>query len=154
MNKIILIAIIVFAVLGIIYFIGSRDTVVEPVDITELTETEELTIDEPIESVEPVKEEPKEIISGDNTINGFVQCLADAGMVIYGSRTCPACRQLAESFGGYDAISLIYVECSEEWERCSQEMKTNYVPEIQIKGVLYNGSRDLNALAEKTGCKL
>jgi len=86
--------------------------------------------------------------------DNFVQCLAKAGMVIYGSKTCPACAALVEGFGGYDEISPIYVECSEEGDRCSQEMKTYYVPEIQIKGEIYTGPRDLDSLAAATGCKL
>ena len=90
------------------------------------------------------KEEPKT----------FVQCLADKGVVIYGMRTCPACKQLADSFGGYDAISLIYVECTEEQERCRNEMKTKYVPEIQIMAELFENGRTSEALAKATGCAI
>lgn len=84
----------------------------------------------------------------------FVQCLADEGVIIYGMRTCPACKQLADSFGGYDAISLIYVECTEEQERCRNEMKTKYVPEIQIMAELYKEGRTPEALAKTTGCAI
>jgi len=84
----------------------------------------------------------------------FIQCLADAGVVIYGSRTCPACAQLVESFGGYDKIALIYVECNEEREKCSSEMQTNYVPEIQIQGELYSGPRSPDNIADAVSCNI
>ncbi len=90
---------------------------------------------------------------GSGNSNNLVSCLAEAGMVIYGSRTCPACTALADSFGGYEKIKEIYVECTEEQERCGLEMQTNYVPEIQIKGEVYNDPRDLESLAEVTNCK-
>lgn len=88
-----------------------------------------------------------------SVVSNLVSCLAEAGMVIYGSRTCPACAALADSFGGYEKIEEIYVECTEEQERCGLEMQTNYVPEIQIKGEVYNGPRDPDSLAEVTNCK-
>jgi len=84
----------------------------------------------------------------------FIQCLANEGVVIYGMRTCPACKQLADNLGGYDAISLIYVECSQEQERCRSEMKTKYVPEIQIMRELYKDGRTPQDLSSATGCAI
>lgn len=84
----------------------------------------------------------------------FIQCLADRGLVIYGSRTCPACAQLVESLGGHEAVNPVYVECAEERERCNQNMQTNYVPEIQINGQVYAGSRAPEALGEAVGCPI
>jgi len=98
--------------------------------------------------------EPEKETEAEKEPETFVQCLANEGVVIYGMRTCPACRQLADSFGGYDAISLIYVECSQEQERCRNEMKTNYVPEIQIIGELFEGRRTPQDLSSATGCAL
>ncbi len=83
----------------------------------------------------------------------FIECLADAGMVVYGSATCPACGQFAQSLGGYDKIAPIYVECTIEGEKCMKGMQTNYVPEIQINGAVYEGSRSPAVLAEITGCE-
>ncbi len=88
----------------------------------------------------------KQEVSGD-----YIACLKDAGVVIYGTKTCPACTALAESMGGYDVIAPIYVECWDEEERCALEMKTNYVPEIQINGEVYQGNRDM--LGQEVGCK-
>lgn len=85
---------------------------------------------------------------------GLIECLAANNFIIYGSRTCPACAQLVESLGGYEEVAPIYVECSDEGDRCAENMQTNYVPEIQISGEIYAGSRDPQALAEQVGCQL
>ncbi len=95
----------------------------------------------------------------DNQTNGrdelsFVECLADAGVVIYGSNTCPACAKLSEEYGGYEKMGPIYVECSEEWERCNKEMLVGYVPAIQINGEIFEGWGSPKNLAEETGCKI
>ena len=88
---------------------------------------------------------------------GFISCLAENDLVIYGVKTCPACQELVESLGGYDIVDPIYVECSEqgtveEQKQCKENKETNYVPEIQINGELYEGSRDPEALGEEVGC--
>lgn len=85
-------------------------------------------------------------------ISKFVGCLADFGMVVYGNAGCPACRQFVEFFGGYDIVSSIYVECSEQRERCNEEAKTGYVPEVQLNGEVYQGVRDFEAFSQATGC--
>lgn len=87
-------------------------------------------------------------------ISALVNCLAENNVVIYGSATCPACLELANSFGGYEAIKPIYVECTDQQERCIREMQTNYVPEIHINGEVYNGPRSPEILADITGCEM
>ena len=89
----------------------------------------------------------------------FIECLAEAGVVIYGSQTCPACFQLEQEYGGKAVIGPIYLDCSglgseEETKRCMEEMQTRYVPEIQIKGEFFEGWGSPEALAEVTGCTL
>ncbi len=98
-------------------------------------------------------------VSDDNgdapaTYASLVSCLADRGVLVYGSSTCPACADFANQFGGYDAIAPMYVECMDEQERCSQEMQTFYVPEIQINGELYGGPRTPEILGEFVGCEI
>ncbi len=83
--------------------------------------------------------------------NNLVSCLAEAGMVIYGSRTCPACTALANSFGGYEEIEEIYIECTEDEALCAQEGITGY-PTTKINGQAYNGARTLEGIAQATGC--
>lgn len=80
----------------------------------------------------------------------YITCLQEAGVVIYGSDTCPACAGLVESLGGIDVVKPIYVECHKEMERCMEEMKSNYVPEIQINGELFEGDRSL--LGQEVNC--
>ncbi len=97
--------------------------------------------------------------SKDGVNSSFIKCLADAGVVIYGSSTCPACAQLEREYGGYEKISPIYLDCSglgtnEETERCGNEMKTNLVPEVQINGELFDGWGSPENLAKETGCEL
>lgn len=86
----------------------------------------------------------------------FSQCLADAGVVIYGTRTCPACQRMVSAFGGYSAIAPVYVECTINQARCGTEMQTQYVPEVQINGVVFNAyqqPQDIpQALARATEC--
>jgi uncharacterized membrane protein len=83
----------------------------------------------------------------------IIQCLADSGVLVYGTLTCPACNKLVEDFGGYELIGPIYVICNEERDRCEQEMLDAWVPEIQIKGELYNGPRTFEALTQAVGCE-
>jgi hypothetical protein len=106
-------------------------------------------------------------INNDQTDNGqeveipdeFIQCLKENGVVVYGSSTCPACSRLEQEYGGYDKIKPIYLDCSglgteEETERCKEEMQTSYIPEVQIKGELFEGWGSPEALAEVIGCQL
>lgn len=88
------------------------------------------------------------------TFEEFNKCLADFGMVIYGSEWCPACNALVQTLGGNDKVKSVYVDCTKEGERCQEELKTNFIPEIQINGVVYDGSRSLSALSDLTGCKI
>ena len=124
-------------------------------EIEALNDTEEDPKDEVKEpgSLHPIEEDSEEPEEEITAANGFIQCLADAGLIIYGSRTCSACKNLAEQFGGYEAINAIYVECSNDWDRCSSAKQTNYVPEIQIKGELYTDTRTLEKIGEVAGCE-
>lgn len=83
----------------------------------------------------------------------FIQCLVDQGMVVYASKTCPACTSFVQELGGYEKVDSLFVFCSEESDRCRNEMKSRYVPEIQIKGEVYTGNRKTESLASITGCE-
>lgn len=85
------------------------------------------------------------------TSNSFFECLKENNVVIYGTATCPACNQLKNDLKEYGNFNLIYVECNENSERCSQEMKTSYVPEIQINGVVFN-DKSIEGIIEQTKC--
>ena len=113
--------------------------------LTSSLEEESLTTDNENEAVE--SEETEE-----GGMTSLVQCLGDEGVTIYGSSWCPYCTDLVESFGGYDVVDPVYVECTEEEGRCMEEMIGSGVPEIQIKGEMYRGSRDPEGIAEAVGC--
>ena len=100
-----------------------------------------------------VNEEENNADPENEEMSALVDCLKEKEVVIYGSKTCPACAQLVDGFGGYDIIAPIYVECMEERERCTEEKQTGYVPEIQIKGELYEEGRSPEKLASKTDCE-
>lgn len=97
-------------------------------------------------------EEEEEVVEEIGEMESFVNCLDDKNVTIYGSSWCPYCTDLVEDFGGYDIVDPIYVECTEEGEICGEEQKTTYVPEIQIKGEVYEGPRSFEGFTEKTGC--
>ncbi len=147
MNKTILAILVgVFLISGALYLTRPAE---------EVREEEEIVVSEEVEEENsetlPTEEENEE----ENTeINSLMDCLKREGVVVYGSKTCPACAQLVSSFGGYDIIAPIYVECAEEGSRCSAEKHTGYVPEIQIKGELYEGGRSPEVIASEVGCSI
>ena len=100
------------------------------------------------------REEFEAVERSDLPSSEFIQCLVDSGMVVYASETCPACSSLANQFGGYEAVEGLFVLCGDQGDRCNDEMQTNYVPEIQINGILLEGSRTFENFATKTGCVL
>jgi len=114
---------------------------------------------EQAEIVENGIEDINEEKNNEKITDEFIQCLAEAGVIIYGSKTCPACDSLVQEYGDYEKIKPIYLDCSgitseEEAKRCLEEIKTGYIPEVQIKGNLFEDWGSPEALAEITGCKL
>ncbi len=103
---------------------------------------------------------PGDLLSGEVFIdqetefnmNSLVDCLEERDVVIYGSEWCGFCKSLVRSFGGREVVDPIYVECTEDQERCDEEKLTSYVPEIQIAGELYEGPRDPNDLGVQVEC--
>jgi len=81
----------------------------------------------------------------------FVTCLANAGFRIYGANWCGYTKALVSSFGGFDAVSSIYVECTEQASLCNQERIQGY-PTIKINGATYNGERTFAGFSAATGC--
>ncbi len=85
-------------------------------------------------------------------LSGFVACLEEKGMRIYGANWCGWTQKLITSLGGFEMAAPIYIECTEETETCQQEGVSGY-PTIKINGEPYEGSdRNLASLAEETGC--
>ncbi len=175
MKKIILIVVVIIAIIiSGVYLVYSKKNISNESKIEEIDDqsidygqdiVQEINNEENIEEnkentkeVLPIKED---VLISENKVENkaenednfnLVKCLYDAGLRIYGSRTCPYCTQLVENFGGYEAINLIYIECMDNRDKCINEMKSNYVPEIQINGEIYDGGRSLEELAKETNC--
>ncbi len=102
---------------------------------------------------------PEEENKNNGRMEEFVECLKEEGVIIFGSSTCPACKMLEEEYGGYEVIKPIYLDCStfgerEEVARCREEMETDFVPEVQIKGEVFKEWGSPENLAKETGCEL
>ena len=78
---------------------------------------ESLQIDEEEVTEEENGEEAVEEENGEETVeeeNGedegkmsvLVECLKEKGVVVYGSKTCPACAQLVDGFGGHPTAGI------------------------------------------------
>ncbi len=89
-----------------------------------------------------------------NKVSPFIECLADSGVVIFGSSTCPYCLQLLGEYEGYAGINEIYVDCVYNTERCNNEMLADFVPSLQINGEFIDIWASPEALSQKTGCEL
>jgi glutaredoxin len=84
--------------------------------------------------------------------DSFAKCLAEKGVVMYGTKTCPHCASQKGLFG--DSFQFVdYVECTEQEQLCQQK-GVNAVPTWEIDGTFYTGERSLESLAELSGCPL
>ncbi len=86
--------------------------------------------------------------------DNFISCLYENEVVIYGTPTCPYCLQLIAEYDAYEDFEKIYVNCNEDMERCSNEMLTDGVPEVQIAGKLLQEWASPEVLTQKTNCTL
>ncbi len=87
----------------------------------------------------------------------FAQCLADSGLVFYGSKYCPHCQNQKELFG--EAVEEInYVECvgeDDQWTEQCQKDEIQSVPTwIMADGEKVVGYQTLSKLSELSGCPL
>jgi protein-disulfide isomerase len=88
---------------------------------------------------------------GSGDAEGLAKCLTDKGVVMYGSKYCPHCRNQKEMFG--DAFQYVnYIECTEERQKCMDAGITG-VPAWIIDGNKYEGVQPLEKLAELAGCE-
>jgi len=82
---------------------------------------------------------------------GFAQCLADRGAVLYTSMGCPHCQDQKDMFG--DALQYIEnVDCVTDPNVCS-EKGIRVVPTWIINNERYEGIQSFERLGELTGCK-
>jgi glutaredoxin len=91
--------------------------------------------------------------------DGFAQCLAEKGAVMYGTYWCPYCQKQKELFGRAFTRAK-YVECAMPGNpraaapACRDAGVTSYPTWIYADGSRTTGVQELAALAEKTGCVL
>ncbi len=141
-------AVVFLVILAIFFFIDREETEVE--EISDEVAQQEVVLDD----MDEVLGEQEDQESFNLPSEEFIQCLADSGMVVYASKTCPACTFLADEFGGYEAVENLFVLCGDDWGKCEAEMQTNYVPEVQYNGEVFEGGRSMEAFADLTGCEL
>jgi len=104
------------------------------------------------------EEEPAEyVIAGkevtETEAEDFIDCLDEKEVTVYGAEWCPACGDLAESLGGYELVDPIWVECTEEQQKCEEEKQAGYVPEMHIEGELVDTMWP-EELSEEVECNL
>ncbi len=87
-----------------------------------------------------------------SSTNNLISCLEREGVVIYGTKWCALCARLIESFGGYEKVKPIFVDCDEDGEKCKENMFGRGVPEVQIKGEYYSGTMSPDDIAGAAGC--
>lgn len=87
-------------------------------------------------------------------LDEFAQCLTTKWAVMYGSKTCPHCLKQKAMFG--DSFQYItYVECTQEAERCGNELEWNSVPAWKFADwTQVEWLQELAVLAGKTDCLL
>ncbi len=88
-----------------------------------------------------------------NNLDEFAQCLTSKWAIMYGSKTCPHCLKQKEMFG--ESFQYItYVECTQEAERCGNELKWSVPAWKFADGTLVEWLQEFSVLATKTNCVL
>ena len=86
-------------------------------------------------------------------LDGFAQCLADKGAVMYGADWCPHCQNEKRVFGkSFRLIS--YVECPKETQRCIDEGIRGYPTWKFPDGSRHEGEQGVDKLSAISGCVL
>jgi hypothetical protein len=93
-----------------------------------------------------------------STLDGFAKCVNKAGAKMYGAWWCPHCADQKEMFG-YAFQYVNYVECSPPGKRtetdiCKQAGIKNFPTWQFADGSRAEGALHLQAIGEKTGCRL
>ena len=93
-----------------------------------------------------------------STLDGFAKCVNKNGAKMYGAWWCPHCADQKELFG-FAFQYVNYVECSPpgqktENDTCKQAGVKNFPTWQFSDGTRVEGTLHLQALADKTGCKL
>lgn len=89
----------------------------------------------------------------DGVLDGFVKCLAEKNIVMYGTETCSWCRKQKEDLGSSFQY-LNYVECSVETQKCVDEKITATPTWVFPDSERVEGYLTLEELSAKSSCPL
>jgi hypothetical protein len=110
------------------------------------TGQETVETQEPVQTQEYSEEDKNKIIE-------FSECLAEKGVKIYGANWCGPTNAFVENIGGFDLISSIYVECTENEEICESEAIQGY-PTVKLNGEKIQPERSFAGLSAASGCEV
>jgi hypothetical protein len=88
-----------------------------------------------------------------NSIDNFAKCLAEKGVELYVSKTCPHCARQKEMFGA-SLQYLKYFDCLDNPEICIKKGVEVVPTWILPNGEKLLGVQSLEILSQKTECKL
>ena len=91
-------------------------------------------------------------LTGTEITEDFAQCLTDSGAVMYGTDWCHYCQNQKELFGE-DFEKINYVNCDYNKAACDDAGVSGY-PTWVINGVTYPGFKQIEKLAELSGCEV
>jgi len=91
-------------------------------------------------------------VSTTSNYDNFAKCLTEKGVVMYGTKTCPHCKNQKEMFG--DSFKYInYVDCIDNSIQCT-EKGIQFVPAWYIDGKLYTGEKTIEELKSLSRCEV
>lgn len=84
-------------------------------------------------------------------LDGFAQCLAQKGVMMYGAYWCPHCQDEKKAFG--DSFRFVpYVECPAEPQKCLDAGVGGYPTWIFADGRKFEGKQGIEKLSQESGC--
>ncbi len=86
-------------------------------------------------------------------LDGFAQCLARKGAVMYGAYWCSHCQNEKAAFGSSFKY-VNYVECTEKIAACESANVRGYPTWTFPDGRHFEGEQGLQKLSEESGCPL
>lgn len=93
------------------------------------------------------------VIYRTGTYNTFAKCLTERGVSMYGTETCPHCKNQKAMFG--DAFKYInYTDCEKNLQACLDKNIIGYPSWTFPDGRLLQGEQSLEILSRVSGCQL
>jgi glutaredoxin len=84
--------------------------------------------------------------------DNFAKCLAEKGVIMYGTEWCPHCKEQKSLFdSSFQYVN--YIDCDENKQKCKDAGIEGY-PTWIINNESYPGTQSLQTLSSLTGCPL